>query len=391
MDFALGQELEAFRREVREFIRTEAPPQWQWSRYAFDHYSHDDATERFARAMAAKLGKRGWLSLTWPEEHGGKKASPLFQLALAEELEYRGCPGVDIFGVGMIAPTLLRFASEEQKREHLPGIASGTNFWCECLSEPGAGSDLASLGTQAVEHGDDYVVNGQKVWTSGAHRADWCILLARTDRELPRHKGVSFFLVNMKTPGITVRPLINMAGDHESNEVYFDGVRVPGRNLIGGKNRGWPVVLGLLDFERATAVPFYVVARHYLEVIARHAGRAGAPRQTLRRHLADLAVQCEIGRLLAYRAAWLQGEGQPFDTEAAKVKLYTVELNQRVAAAGMEALGLHGGLLEGSKQAPLDGRAPWYYLRSIGNTLEAGASEIDRDIIASRGLGLPRG
>lgn len=391
MDFALGQELEAFRGEVREFIDREVPAGWHWPRYAFDHYSHSDETERFARTIARKLGARGWLSLTWPEEYGGRKASLLFQLVLGEELEYRGCPGLDIFGVGMIAPTLLRFASEEQKREHLPGIAAGQNFWCECLSEPGAGSDLASLQTQAVEDGDDFVVNGQKVWISGAHRADWCILLARTDRELPRHKGVSFFLVDMKTPGITVRPLINMANDHENNEVYFDGVRVPNRNLIGGKNRGWPVVLGLLDYERSTAVPFYVVARHYLEEIAQYAGRAGMSRQTLRHRLADLAVQCEVGRLLAYRAAWLQGEGQTFDAEAAKVKLYTVELNQRVAAAAMEVLGLYGTLLEGSKPSPLDGRAPWYYLRCVGNTLEAGASEIDRDIIASRGLGLPRG
>ena len=390
MDFGLKSEEEAFRHLVREFLRAEVPPEWRWYRYAFDHYGHGEEVRQFARAMARKLGERGWLSLTWPEEYGGRDASALFQVILAEELEYRGCPGLDIFGVGMISPTLLSFANVEQKREHLPRIAGGETFWCEMFSEPGVGSDLASLGTGAVEDSDFYVINGQKVWTSGAHQADWGAILVRTDRDLPKHRGLSFFLVDMKTPGISVRPLLNMAGDHESNEVFFDDVRVPKRNLVGDKNQGWPVVLGLLNFERATAVPFHAAARHHLDEVVRYAGGMKSLSPVLRRSLTELMIQCEIARILTYRVAWLQGRGLPFDAEAATVKLFSTELNQRVAGVAMGVLGLYSGLMEGSKWARLDGRAAWYWLRSVGNTLEAGSSEIDRDIVALRGLGLPR-
>lgn len=390
MDFAFSSEQEAFRDQAREFIRREVPPQWRWRRYGFDFYSHYNEVGSFARAMARKLGAKGWLSLTWPEEYGGRSASPILQLILTEELERHRCPGLDIFGVGMIAPTLIQFASEEQKREHLPRIAEGEVLWCECLSEPDAGSDLASLKTQATADGDYFVINGQKAWTSGAHGADWCILLARTDRELPKHKGLSFFLVDMKTPGITVRPIVNMAGDHEFNEVFFDDVRVPKRNLVGGENQGWNVIIGLLSFERSTAVPFYVLPRRYLEDILQYARQTKSLHSMLRHRLSELFIECEIGRLLTYRAAWMQEKGMSFDPEAAMAKLYATELNQRVAAIGMEVLGLYGGLTEGSKRAPLDGQTPWYCLRSVGNTLEAGSSEVDRDVIASRGLGLPR-
>jgi len=340
--------------------------------------------------MARKLGAKGWLSLTWPEEYGGKNASPIFHLILAEELERHRCPGLDIFGVGMIAPTLIQFANEEQKREHLPRIAKGETFWCECLSEPDSGSDLGSLKTQAAEDGDYYVVNGQKVWTSGAHGADWCILLARTDRELPKHRGLSLFLVSMKTPGLTTRPIVNMTGDHEFNEVFFDDVRVPKRNLVGGKNEGWKVIMGLLSFERSTAVPFYVVANRYLEDILQCARQMKSLSAMLKHRLSELAIECQIARLLTYRAAWMQEKRVPFDPEAAAAKLFATELNQRVAAIGMKLWGLYGCLIEGSKCAALDGQAAWYCLRSVGNTLEAGSSEVDRDVIASRGLGLPR-
>jgi len=390
MDFAFSSEQEAFRDQARKLISKEMPPQWGWRRYSFDFYSHYDELGSFARAMARKLGAKGWLSLTWPEEYGGRNASPIFQLILAEELEYQRSPGLDIFGVGMIAPTLIQFASEEQKREHLPRIANGEVLWCECLSEPDAGSDLASLKTQATDDGDYFVINGQKVWTSGAHGADWCILLARTDPELAKHRGLSLFLVDMKTPGVTVRPIVNMTGDHEFNEVFFDDVRVPKRNLVGGANQGWNVIMGLLSFERSTAVPFYIVARRHLDDILQHARQMKSLHPMLRHRLSELTIECEIGRLLTYRAAWMQGKGIPFDPEAAMAKLYATELNQRVAEIGMKVFGLYGGITEGSKCAPLDGLVSWHCLRSVGNTLEAGSSEVDRDVIASRGLGLPR-
>lgn len=393
MHYALTPEQQAFRQEVRDFLRQEVPPGWRWPRYAFDFYSHREEGEAFARSMARKLGDRGWLSMTWPPQYGGKGVSPFYQLVLTEELEYRGCPGFDIFGVGMIAPTLFRFASEEQKRRFLPRIARGEIFWCECLSEPGAGSDLASLTTQATEEAGNFVINGQKVWTSGAHVADWCILLARTDtmhRAPTKHRGLGFFLVDMRSSGITVRPLVNMAGDHESNEVFFDGIRVPKENLVGGKDQGWYVAMTLLSFERAIAVPFFAVAQHYLEEIITYAQQRKPLNMLHRNRLAQLRVECEIGRLLTYRAAWLQEAGIAFDAEAAEVKLFNTELNQRIAAAAMDIVGLHGNVVGSSRWSPMDGRAPWYYLRSVGNTLEMGASEVDRDIIALRKLGLPR-
>lgn len=388
MEFGFTQEQKAFRSEVHEFINRELPPEMKWRNYYFDFYSHYEEAGNFTRTMSRKLGARGWLSLTWPKKYGGQDASPFFQLILQEELEYNHCPGIDIFGTTMIAPTLIRCASEEQKREHLPGIAKGKVFWCECLSEPDAGSDLASVRTIAKEDGDHFVINGQKVWTSGAHQADWTVLLARTSQEPPKHRALSFFLVDMKTPGITINPVINMAGDHEFNEVFFEDVRVPKKNMVGDKNRGWYVSMTLLNFER-WSIPFYAIARRYLDDLIEYARQMGSLNPALRHRLSELLVECEVGQLLHYRAAWMQERGDVPDYEAVMVKLYTLELNQRVAAASMEVLGPYSVLTKGSKWAPLDGQAAWNYLRSVGNSLEMGSSEIDRNIIAIRGLGLP--
>jgi hypothetical protein len=392
MDFSLSPEQSAFRSEVREFIEKELPPEWKWGKLAYYFFGDYERVGSFTRTMAQKLGANGWLSLTWPKEYGGQDASPIFQLILMEELEYHHCPGFDTFGVGMVAPTLIRLGTEEQKREHLPPIAKGERFWCECLSEPDAGSDLASLRTRAIEEDDEFVINGQKAWTSGAHQADWGILLARTDTELPKHRGLSFFLIDMKAEGITINPLINIVGEHEFNEVFFDNVRVPKGNLVGVKNQGWRVVMTLLDFERSTALPYYAGARQYLEELIEHARRQTRPLNPASKNcLSELIVECEVSRLLTYRAAWMGEKGLPFTPEAAMAKLYSVELIQRVANAGMNLLGLYSQLTESSKQALLDGRARWHYLRSAGITLEAGSSEIDRNLIAMRGLGLPGG
>ena len=390
MDFGFTPEQEAFRKEVREFIEKEFPPEKRkYGRSFLEAHSADDEAWSFTREMARKLGAKGWLSLAWPKEYGGK-GSPILQAILTDELAYHNCPGWDIFGVGMIAPTLIRFASEEQKKQHLPGIARGEVFWCELLSEPEAGSDLASLRTRAVEKNDHFVLNGQKVWNTGAHRADWAVIVARTDPEVPKHRGISFFLLDMKTPGITVNPLINMAGHHEFNEVFLDEVKVPKENLVGGKNRGWYVVMALLDFERS-CLPIVAMAHRYLEELLEYARQMKSLNPTVRHRLAELLVECEVGRLIHYRALWMIEKGVIPNYESAMDKMYSMELNQRVTAAGMQVLGPYAGLLPDSKWAPLEGQAPLFYLRSIGNTLEAGSSEVDRIVIAQRGLGLPRG
>ena len=390
MDFEFTQEEEAFRGEVCKFIEKEYSPKWrECIRGFFEAASASDEEWEFIRAMARKFGANGWLSLTWPDKYGGR-GSPFLQLILTEELGYSGCPGWDVFGVGMLAPTLIAFGSEEQKEKFLPGIAKGEVFWCECLSEPNAGSDLASLQTRAVEKEDHFLINGQKVWTSQAHRADWVMVLARTDPQQPKHRGLSFFLVDMKTPGITVNPVINMLGHHEFNEVFFDDVQVPKENLLGGQNQGWRVIMALLDFERS-CIPVFAIARRNLDDILGYARERKSLNSVLRNRLAELIVECEVGRLIHYRVVWMQSKGITLNYESAMNKLYTLELAQRVPLAGMQVLGNYGGLLPGSKWAPLNGQLPLRYLRSIGYTLEMGTSEIDRDIIALRGLGLPRG
>ncbi len=391
MDFAFTPEEEAFRKEVREFVDREFPPKWR--EHALDFFSNAggpyDEQWSLHRAMAKKLGAKGWLSLAWPKEYGGRN-SMLLQHILAEELSYYRFPGLDPFGVGMLAPMLLKSGNEEQKKRHLPGIAKGETMWCEFLSERDAGSDLASLQTRAVEDGDYFVINGQKCWTTAAHRADWGFIIARTDPEaVPNYRGLSFFLLDMKTPGISIIPIANMAGESEFNEVFFDNVRVPKENLVGGKNRGWFVVMGVLDFERS-CIPAYGIARRNLDDALEYARKTKPIASALRNRLAELIVECEITRLVHYRAIWMLDKGLIPNYEAAMTKVYGLEVNQRVTATVCQVLGHYGVLTEGSKWAPLDGQAPSRYLRSIGNTLEAGSSEVDRIVIAQRGLGLPR-
>ncbi|MFO8011404.1 MAG: acyl-CoA dehydrogenase family protein, partial [Dehalococcoidia bacterium] len=254
MEFRLTPEQEALRQEFEDFFREEmkqAPPM-----SAGENVYDRDEPFAFHRHLAVEMGRRGWLSMAWPAEYGGRDASIIEQVLFNEVRGYHRAHGVDVQGVCMLAPTLLAAGSEEQRQEHLPYIARGERFWCQGWSEPNAGSDLASLTTRARREGDEYVINGQKTWTSNAHRAHWCFLLARTNPEEKRHRGLSFFLLDMKTPGITIMPLITMDGSHHLNEVYFDDVRVPARNMVGEENRGWYVSLMTMNFERTSIGDF---------------------------------------------------------------------------------------------------------------------------------------
>jgi hypothetical protein len=285
--------------------------------------------------------------------------------------------------------------TEEQKREHLPPIAQAERYWCTLYSEPGSGSDLASLQTSAELDGDDYVINGQKIWTSAGHIADWGWLAARTDPEAPKHRGISLFLLDMKSPGVSVRPIINMAGGHEFNEVFFEDVRIPKANLVGEENRGWYTLAVALDFERS-GVGYSASARRVLETLVKYAKEAtknGKPLSKdpiVRRKLAERFIETDASRWLSYRVAWMQSQGMVPNAEASMSKLYGTELTQRVAATGMDILGMAGQLSQGSKWAPLQGYIQRSYLSAVSSTIAAGTSEIQRDIIARRGLGLPR-
>jgi alkylation response protein AidB-like acyl-CoA dehydrogenase len=390
VDFVFTPEQEAFRREVSEFLDKEAPPEWAKRRVSFYNAAGQEDWIKTYREMAEKLGAKGWLSLHWPREYGGQDASPFYRLILREELTRHHSPGYDSIGAGIVAPALLLKGSEEQKRKHLPGIAQGKVIWCETLSEPGHGSDLASIEVFAREEADCFVVNGQKIWTTHGHFADWNALVARTDRDVtPKYRGITFFLLDMKTPGITVNPVINMAGHHEFNEVFFDDVRIPKENVVGGKNQGFYVVMSLLDYER-TSDTVYAFASTFLEDLIEYAQERNLLDSLMRNRLAQLLADCEVARLLHYRVTWMQSQGLVPNYESAMSKLYSSELNQRVTEAGMQLLGHYSQLTKGSDWVPLYGLVPSVYLRCIGNSLEQGTSEIDRDVIAQRGLGLPR-
>ena len=346
--------------------------------------------------MRKKLAGKGWLTLAWPKEYGGRGATHMMQLIFAEEMAYHRAPGRDIFGTRMLAPTLMIHGTEEQKLEHLPPIARGETQWCQGYSEPESGSDLASLQTRAIEDGDDFVINGTKIWTSQAHRADHIMVLARTDPDAPKHRGISFLLADMRTPGISVKPIVDMSKRHHFNMVTFDDVRVPKRNLVGEKNRGWYVGATLLDFERS-GVEYSAESMRTLEELVEFCkentrnGRPLADDPIVRHRLANLSNEIEISRLISYNTAWMQSQGLVPNREASMGKVFGTELQQHTAQVGMSILGLYGQLESNSRWAPLQGRIEASYMTAVSATIAAGTSEIQRNIIATRGLGLPRG
>jgi alkylation response protein AidB-like acyl-CoA dehydrogenase len=320
------------------------------------------------------------------------------QLVYNEEMGYRRAPvGSVVQSVGYIGPAILFFGSDEQKRQHLPPISAGETVWCQGFSESESGSDLASLKTRAVKDGDDYIINGEKIWTSNAHRSDWCILLARTDPEARKHQGISFFLVDMKAPGITVQPIVNSANVHSFNQVLFEDVRVPKSALLGQENQGWYIGAMTLDMERSSLVAAAAsMAKRGLDDLVGYCRETRVNGKTLlddplvRHKLAEMAIEIEVGRYMVYRVVSLQARKEPGGTEAAVAKLYNTEIGVRIANAGIEILGLYGQLQGGSRRARLGGGFEKAYLYAIAMVVGGGTSEIQRNIIAMRGLDLPR-
>lgn len=391
MDFKFTPEDEAFRLEVRDFVRTN----WGMGDTVGGISGEDEDEFARGRVFDKRLQERGWLTLAWPKEYGGQGAGHIRQMIFSEECAYYGAP-TGGSSVRFVGPAIMVHGTEEQKRRFLPPISKSEVWWCQGFSEPGAGSDLASLQTRAVLDGDDFVVNGQKIWTSGAHHADWIILLTRTDPEAPKHRGITCLLVDMKSPGITVRPIHQMHGRSGFNETFFENVRVPRENVLGEENRGWYVAATTLDFERSGVGRFAGGQRNLDELTAfcRESSSGGIrtiERPGVRAKLAELAIENTVGRCLSYRVAWMQGAGLIPNYEASISKLLGSELSQRLANAGVNILGLYGTLYEGSKWAQLEAKMQTLYLSSVSFTIGAGTSEIQRNIIATRGLGLPRG
>ena len=391
MEFKFTAEDEEFRTELRAFMKTELPDPWEGA----GRYPEDDDWD-LNQVIRQKMAEKGWLTMHWPEEYGGQNASPVKSAIYNEEIAYMRAPGRDIFGVRMLGPTLMIHGSEEQKKTHLPSVAKGEIQWCQGYSEPESGSDLASLSTRAVRDGDELVINGAKVWTTMAHRADWIMLLTRTDPDAPKHRGISFVLVDMKSPGVSVRPIINMAGGHEFNQVTFDDVRVPRANVVGDEDRGWYVAVTLLDFERS-GIDYSASARRLLDdtkEFATETKRNGVPLIEIpwvRTLMADRYIDCEVARLMAYNVAYMQSQDLIPTKEASMSKVFGSETVQRVSEAALDILGMYGTLGREDKWAPLKGRVQENWMNAFAGTIAAGTSEIQRNIIAGRGLGLPRG
>src|SRR5437773_2433364 len=347
MDLTYMPDELAFQREVRAWLKRNVPKRQRDERpIEFG----DPRRIAEAKAWQRKVYEAGYLALAWPREWGGQGADIMRQTIVNEEMVRARAPGlIGLLGISMVGPTLIQHGSEEQRRRHLPKILTAEEIWCQGYSEPGAGSDLASLRTRAELRGDEFVVNGQKVWTSNAQYADWMFCLVRTDPDAPRHAGISYILIDMRTPGITVRPLVQMTGDAGFNQVFLEDVRVPRANLVGQLNAGWQVANATLAHERnmlgsttRTQQTFQKLVR-----LARTHRRNGGPASedpVVRQRLADLAIRVETMRLEAYRQLTDALHGRPPGISASINKLVTTELNHDIARAALDVLGSYGPL-----------------------------------------------
>jgi len=388
MDFKFTEEQEAFRQEVRNFLEEEL-------RKGTFEPSCDGWIQGYSPEFTKKVAERGWIGLTWPKEYGGGGRGNIERLILTEEMLRYGAPAAcHWFADRQIGRAVVAYGTEEQKSELLPRILKGEAYVGLGMSEPEAGSDLASLKTRAVEDGDYYIIDGQKMWTSCARFMTHVYLVARTDPDAPKHRGISEFIIDAGLPGVTIRPTIDITGSEAWGEVFYDNVRVHKKYLIGEKNRGFYQILNQLDYERAGLerlmgnYPLFDAVIQFTRETEQN-GRPLSDDRLIRHKLAQLQVEFEIGRLLTYRVVLVMDEGRAPNVEAAMAKAYCTTFEQRLASVATEILGLYGQLLAESKWAPILGMAPHSYLGSKGYSLQAGTTEVLKNIVATRGLGLP--
>ena len=391
MRFKFTNEDERFRLELRKFLADNLPQGWTGP--------PDEANVAdwaLSLRMKRALAERGWLVMHWPREFGGLDASPMRNILFAEEMAYHRAPGNDRFGTRMIGPVLMHYGTAVQKEKYLPEIASGNVQWCQGYSEPDAGSDLAALKTRAVRSGDKFVVNGAKIWTTLAHRADMMFMLVRTDPAAPKHRGISMLLVDMKSPGVEVRPIINMSGSHSFNQVTFDDVEVPAENLVGDFNNGWRVGMSVLNYERS-GVDYVGWGQRAWDELADYCraerGTGGgrlADDPGVRRRMAELDAELDAARLLTYEVAWHQQSGEAPAEVASMSKLAGTVANRNVLDYGIQLLGMYGPLEKGSPYAKLQGRFFKMRMFYTSGEILAGTTEIQKNLIAWRGLELPR-
>ena len=393
MDFRYTGEEEAFRKEVLAFIEESVPPGW----LGMDPGPEEESKEEvypLALEMWHKLGQKGWIGLTWPKAYGGQE-SPLWkEMILLQELAYRGSPGMDT-AIAQ-ADIILNFGTEEQKQRFIRPITSGEVKWAIGMSEPNAGSDTFAVQLRAVEEKDCFVLNGQKIWSSGAHHANYEMVYARTDPD-NKHMGLSVFMVDLASTGITMRPIKQMTGNPGFCEVFFDNVRVPKENLLGEKNGGWQILLHAFGAERTYGLFVNYNAKRYLEQLVQYCketyvdGQPMSKNPLIRNRLAQVAIEVEVGCNLGHELNWLAIQGQPTVKISSQIKVHGAAVAQRLANLGMQILGLYGSLHEDSKWVKLGGRFSHEYLSSVAFSLAGGTSETSRNHIAGRaGLGLPK-
>jgi len=390
MDLRFSPEDEQYRQKLRTWLEAhvpqERPPKDQ------------DAEFAYRRAWQRQLYEGGLVGINWPKEYGGQGATLIQQAIYAQEMARARAPQpANGLGISIVGPTLIHHGTEEQKKRYIPKILNADEIWCQGFSEPNSGSDLASLQTKAVLDGDDFVVNGQKIWTSMGQYADWCILLVRTDTNAPKHRGISFLLVDMDSPGVTVRPLKQITGNSEFNETFFDNVRVPKQNLVGALNDGWRVAMTTLTYERGiSSLATQVRIQQQLESMVDYArttrrnGHTLSQDPVLRQSLAAAHIRVEIMLLNLYRGITSRLRGQPPGPEASLDKLYWSEMDKWMQELGMELQGPYSQLMHDSKYA-IPGDWQYNFLRSRAGTIYSGTSEIQKNIIGERVLGLPKG
>jgi alkylation response protein AidB-like acyl-CoA dehydrogenase len=394
MDFKYSPEEEAFRDEFVSWLegvlaeKGDGPP----------FKLHDALDDRVAwyREFQKKLFDAGYAGITWPKEYGGRGGTVIESFIVDEAIQKRAAvENFNAIGFGMAGGVILAFGTEEQKQRYIPAMLNGSEIWCQGFSEPNAGSDLAGLSSKGVKDGDDYVINGQKVWTSMAHVADQCILVVRTDPDVPKHKGLSFFILDMKTPGVEIRPVVQITGEAEFNEVYFDDVRIPRTQMLGNENDGWKISIATLMFERY-AVSQYGSFRRSIDGMfdmAQRVTRNGKPAiedPLIRQKLAQYHIEVEILKFNTLRSRGKMVKGEVPGPEGSIEKLYWSEMNKAMQEFAMELEGPYHQLMQSSKWSLAEGIYQYAFLRSRANTIEAGTSEIQKNIIGERVLGLPK-
>jgi len=385
----MGEQAEAYRRQVRGWCEKHVP-HWR------SEIAAAAPAERFERSRAwhRALYQAGYVGVTWPVGYGGRGLGWSENAILQEELVRAEAPAtVNGLGIGLCGPAMLHHGSDDQKQRFLRNMLTADELWCQGYSEPGAGSDLAGVTTRGERRGDVWVVNGQKIWTSQAQHADWCFALVRVDPDAPRrHDGIGFLLIDMRSPGIEIRPIVQITGEREFNEVFFSDVEVPVENVVGEPTQGWRIANTVLGYERgANTLSLYARYQRWFgrlrELLAERSGPAAAP---LRQRLAQLAIDVEVLRLSSLRHFTALAQGRPPGAEASVQKLYWSELDQRFHRLAVDLQGAFGQLIEGSPRAVDDGGWQFHELNSLRFTIARGTSEIQRNIISERVLGLPR-